>query len=102
MTKKELIIGQTYFTPTGRRTLMAIEGNMVRLRSPMQCREMTMPTTEFIKLAEAGTSRIYKHKKTGEVRTKVKVDDEQVHYLDERNDLNHVSKKKWDAWRAHA
>lgn len=102
MTKAELIIGQTYFTPVGRRTLMAIEGSNVRVRAPALCREMTLPAAEFIKLTEAAPSRIYTHKKTGEVRTKIKVDGEQVHYLGEHNELFHISKKKWDTWRKNA
>ena len=109
MTKKDLTPGRTYFGLGNRRlTFLGFEKGKARVRSPISFAEELIPIDALIEHAQASDLRTYTHLRTGETRTKVRIEPAEgrrvarVVYRDDRYQEHRVTETQWAKWRANA
>lgn len=104
MTKDEIVVGRTYYGPGDQRlTVMAIEGETVRVISPISLRRETRSTDEMIEFIGGSLIRSYQHA-NGERRVKIKETDDAVTFYETApgGPLETVPRKQWAKWRKGA
>lgn len=107
MTKRKtkpsaLAVGRTYYGPGNRRlTVTAIKGNEVLVTRPVSLTQERMSLADMRAFAAASPLRTYHHK-SGEVRTKLREDAEEVFYGTPGHEFHAVPKAEWAKWRKAA
>lgn len=105
MSKKPppFVAGRTYFGPNNERlSIMRIEGDTVHVIRPLSLVQETRTVRQMSAFINGSKLRTYHHKKSGEVRTKIRETADEVTYTTPDFAIGTVEPGEWAKWRKGA